>query len=299
MIMGNAIRKIIEPRRVQFDGFPVARLLPRTGLKSVGPWLFFDHMGPHDFEVGQGLDVPPHPHINLATVTYLFEGEILHKDSIGNVQSITPGAINLMIAGAGIAHSERGPDKLRQYRHRVHGLQLWHALPEEQEEAAASFHHYPAEDLPATTLNGVHIKLLMGEAFELKSPVRTFTQTFYAEYQLRAGQWAPVPTEVEELAVYAVDSRLKVGDEILVPRRLALLTAGTHQIHAENDTRAVLIGGKSLGKRYMWWNFVSSRKERIQQAMQDWRQGNFGAVRDDNGTPAPMPESDSYSLMSD
>ena len=297
--MSDAILKIIEPRRIQFDGFRVARLLPRIGLKGVGPWLFFDHMGPHRFEAGQGLDVPPHPHINLATVTYLFEGEILHRDSIGNVQSITPGAINLMIAGAGIAHSERGPEKLRQCSHSVHGLQLWHALPQEQEEAAASFHHYPAENLPATTLNGVHIRLLMGEAFELKSPVRTFAQTLYAEYLLCAGQSAPVPTEVEELAVYAVDSQLKVDDQIITPRRLALLTAGKHQIHAENDTRAVLIGGKSLGKRYMWWNFVSSRKERIKKAMEDWRQGNFGAVYDDNGVPAPMPKSDSYSLMSD
>ena len=175
--MAKAIRYNIKPRRIQFDGFPVARLLPRIGLNGVGPWLFFDHMGPHNFEAGQGLDVPPHPHINLATVTYLFEGEILHKDSIGNVQNITPGAINLMIAGAGIAHSERGPDSLRQYSHSVHGLQLWHGLPEEHEEDTASFHHYPVEDLPSKALNGVHIRLLIGEAFGLKSPVRTFTQT--------------------------------------------------------------------------------------------------------------------------
>ncbi|MGD9260416.1 MAG: pirin family protein, partial [Desulfobacterales bacterium] len=213
--MAEAIRYNIEPRRIQFDGFPVARLLPRMGLNGVGPWLFFDHMGPHEFEVGQGLDVPPHPHINLATVTYLFEGEILHKDSIGNVQSITPGAINLMIAGAGIAHSERGPDALRQYSHSVHGLQLWHGLPEEHEEVTASFHHYPVEDLPSTTLNGVPIRLLIGEAFGLKSPVRTFSQTLYAEYHLSAGQSAAVPEDVEELAVYAVDSKLKVDNEIL------------------------------------------------------------------------------------
>jgi redox-sensitive bicupin YhaK (pirin superfamily) len=297
--MEDAIRYIIEPRRIQFDGFPVARLLPKIGLNGVGPWLFFDHMGPHDFGVGRGLDVPPHPHINLATVTYLFEGEIIHKDSIGSVQSIRPGEINLMIAGAGIAHSEREPDALRQHSHLVHGLQLWHALPEEHEEAAASFHHYAVEDLPAKTLNGVQIRLLVGEAFGLKSPVRTFTQTLYAEYVLSAGQSAVVPEDVEELAVYPVDSTLNVDDEILAPRRLALLTAGNHQIHAEKHTRAVFIGGKSLGKRYMWWNFVSSRKERIQKAMDDWKQGHFGAVYDDNGTPAPLPESDSYSLMSD
>jgi redox-sensitive bicupin YhaK (pirin superfamily) len=258
--MAEAIRYKIEPRGIQFDGFPVARLLPKMGLNGVGPWLFFDHMGPHDFEAGQGLDVPPHPHINLATVTYLFEGEILHKDSIGNVQNITPGAINLMIAGAGIAHSERGPDALRQSSHSVHGLQLWHGLPEEQEEAAASFHHYPVEDIPATTMNGVHIRLLIGEALGLKSPVRTFAQTLYAEYHLLAGQSAAVPEDVEELAVYAVDAKLKVDGEILPPRHLALLTAGSHHIHAESHTRAVFIGGQSLGKRYMWWNFVSSKK---------------------------------------
>jgi hypothetical protein len=297
--MAKAIRHNIEPRRIQFEGFPVARLLPKISLNGVGPWLFFDHMGPHDFEAGQGLDVPPHPHINLATVTYLFEGEILHKDSIGNVQSITPGAINLMVAGAGIAHSERGPDALRQQSHSVHGLQLWHGLPEEHEEVPASFHHYPVEDLPATTLNGVHIRLLIGEAFGQKSPVRTFTQTLYAEYHLTAGQSAAVPKDVEELAVYAVDSKMKVDDEILAPRRLALLTEGNHQIYAEDDTRAVFIGGKSLGKRYMWWNFVSSRKERIQKAIDHWKQGRFGAVYGDNGKPTLLPESDSYSLMSD
>ena len=260
--MAEAIRYNIEPRRIQFDGFPVARLLPRMGLNGVGPWLFFDHMGPHDFEAGQGLDVPPHPHINLATVTYLFKGEILHKDSIGNVQSITPGAINLMIAGAGIAHSERGPDALRQYSHSVHGLQLWHGLPEEHEEVTASFHHYPVEDLPSTTLNGVPIRLLIGEAFGLKSPVRTFSQTLYAEYHLSAGQSAAVPEDVEELAVYAVDSKLKVDNEILAPRRLALLTKGNHQIYAESHTRAVFIGGQSLGNRYMWWNCVSTESSR-------------------------------------
>jgi redox-sensitive bicupin YhaK (pirin superfamily) len=297
--MIKAIRYNIEPRRIQFDGFPVARLLPRIGLNGIGPWLFFDHMGPHDFEAGQSLDVPPHPHINLATVTYLFEGEILHRDSIGNVQSITPGAINLMIAGAGIAHSERGPDELRQHSHSVHGLQLWHGLPEELEEVAASFHHYPVEELPATNLNGVQVRLLIGEAFGLKSPVRTFTQTLYAEYHLTAGQLASVPEDVEELAVYAVDSKLKVNDEILAPRRLAILTAGSHQIQAEDDTRAVFIGGQSLGKRYMWWNFVSSRKERIKRAMDDWNKGHFGTVYNDSGTPVPLPESDSYSLMSD
>ncbi|MDJ0780883.1 MAG: pirin family protein [Desulfosarcinaceae bacterium] len=297
--MAEAIRYSIEPRKIQFDGFQVARLLPRIGIKGVGPWLFFDHMGPHQFEAGQGLDVPPHPHINLATVTYLFEGEILHKDSIGNVQSITPGAINLMVAGAGIAHSERGPDALRQSRHSVHGLQLWHALPEEHEEIAASFHHYPVDDLPRTTLNGVKIRLLIGEAFGLTSPVRTFSQTLYAEYHLRAGQSAAVPEDVEELAVYAIDSELNVDNEILAPRRLALLTEGTHHIYAESSTRAVFIGGQSLGKRYMWWNFVSSRKDRIGKAIDDWKQGHFGAVYDDDGTPAPLPDSDSYALMSD
>jgi hypothetical protein len=178
-------------------------------------------------------------------------------------------------------------------------LQLWHGLPKEHEETAASFHHFSAIELPSTTLNGVQIRLLIGEAFGLKSPVRTFTQTLYAEYHLTAGQSAASPEDVEELAVYAVDSKLKVDDEILAPRRLALLTAGNHQIQAEDNTRAVFIGGKSIGKRYMWWNFVSSRKERIQKAMEDWKQGHFGTVYDDNGTPVPLPETDSYSLMSD
>ena len=296
--MAKAIKHIIEPRKIQFDGFPVARYLPRIGLNGVGPWLFFDHMGPYDFEAGHGLDVPPHPHINLATVTYLFEGEIIHKDSIGNVQSITPGAINLMVAGKGIAHSERSPDALRQSSHSVHGLQLWHGLPAEQEETTASFHHYPVEDIPAITQNGVKKRLLIGEAFGLKSPVQTFTKTLYAEYHLQSGQSAAVPEGVEELAVYAVDSKLRVDNEILPPHRLALLPPQSRQVHAENSTRVVFIGGQPLGKRYMWWNFVSSRKERIRKAMDAWKQGRFGNVYDDNGTPAPLPESDSYSLMS-
>ena len=294
--MAKTIGHIIAPRKIQFDGFPVARSLPKIGLAGVGPWLFFDHMGPHTFEAGQGLDVPPHPHINLATVTYLFEGEVLHKDSIGNVQGITPGAINLMIAGRGIAHSERSPAALRRSSHGVHGLQLWHGLPEAQEEAAASFYHHPVEDIPVTTQNGVQIRLLIGEAFGLRSPVQTFSQTLYAEYHLQAGQSAAVPQGVEELAVYAVDSKLKVDDEILPPRRLALMTAQSRQIYAESYTRAVFIGGQSLGRRYMWWNFVSSRKERIHQAMDDWKLKRFGAVHDDNGTPAPLPEFDSYSI---
>ena len=297
--MAKSIKRSIEPRGIQFDGFPVARLLPRIGLKSVGPWLFFDHMGPHAFEVGQGLDVIPHPHINLATVTYLFEGEIRHRDSVGNVQRIAPGAINLMIAGSGIAHSERSPDALRQSGHTVHGLQLWHGLPEDQEEVAASFHHYPADAIPATTEDGVSIRLLIGDAFGLRSPVRTFARTLFAEYHLRSGQSAAVPDIVPELAVYAVDSALRVDDDVLPPRRLALLTAGSHQLYAEDQTRAVVIGGQSLGTRYMWWNFVSSRKERIHQAMEDWKLNRFGAVYDDSGTPAPLPASDSYALMAD
>jgi len=297
--MAKAIKLSIEPREIQFDGFPVARLLPRIGLKSVGPWLFFDHMGPHAFEVGQGLDVIPHPHINLATVTYLYEGEIRHRDSVGNVQSITPGAINLMIAGSGIAHSERSPEAVRQSGHTVHGLQLWHGLPEDQEEVAASFHHYPADVIPATTVAGVAIRLLIGDAFGLRSPVRTFARTLFAEYHLRSGQSAAVPDDVPELAVYAVDSALRVDDDVLEPRRLAMLTAGSHQLYAEDQTRAVVIGGQSLGTRYMWWNFVSSRKARIQQAMEDWKLNRFGAVYDDSGTPAPLPASDSYALMAD
>jgi redox-sensitive bicupin YhaK (pirin superfamily) len=297
--MAKSIKRSIEPRRIQFDGFPVARLLPRIGLQSVGPWLFFDHMGPHAFEVGQGLDVIPHPHINLATVTYLFEGEIRHCDSVGNVQRITPGAINLMIAGSGIAHSERSPEAVRQSGHTVHGLQLWHGLPEDQEEVTASFHHYPADAIPATTEDGVSIRLLIGDAFGLRSPVRTFARTLFAEYHLRSGQSAAVPDVVPELAVYAVDSALRVDDDLLPPRRLALLTAGSHQLYAKDQTRAVVIGGQSLGTRYMWWNFVSSRKKRIYQAMEDWKLNRFGAVYDDSGPPAPLPASDSYALMAD
>lgn len=297
--MAKTFEHIIEPRKIKFDGFPVARLLPKIGLKGVGPWLFFDQMGPHRFEAGQGLDVAPHPHIHLATVTYLFDGEILHRDSAGNIQSITPGAINLMVAGSGIAHSERSPDTLRPYGHTVHGLQLWQGLPKDQEEVTASFHHYPADAIPEITRDGARVRLLIGEAFGLKSPVRTFGETLYAEVHLDAGQAAEVPEDVPELAVYAVDAALKVDAEILPPQQLALLTKGRHQIKARHRTRAVLIGGQTLGHRYMWWNFVSSKKERIHQAMEDWKTNRFGAVYQDDGPAAPLPASDSYALMSE
>ncbi len=262
--------------------------------------MFFDHMGPHCFEPGKGLDVLPHPHIGLATVTYLFEGSILHRDSIGSVQEITPGAVNLMVAGKGIAHSERTPEGPRSKGHRVHGLQLWHALPEKDEECEPAFLHYAADEIPRTEINGTGIRVLIGEAHGEESPVKTFTDTVYVEYTMSAGSEISLRSiEGEEQAIYAVDAAVSVDGTLLQPGRFALLGSTPQYVNASSETRVILIGGKPLGRRYMWWNYVSSKTERIEQAKADWKAGKFGPVKDDTEEFFPLPQSDSYSRMTD
>jgi redox-sensitive bicupin YhaK (pirin superfamily) len=303
---------IITPRHIDFAGFPVRRSLPTRNLRAIGPWVFFDHMGPHEFEPGGGVDVIPHPHINLATVTYLFEGEIVHRDSIGSIQPIRPGAINLMVAGRGIAHSERTSPDLRAAGHLVHGLQLWHALPETSEEQAPEFLHYAADDIPETSLEGTPVRVLIGAAYGLSSPVKTFAQTLYVEARLSAGESIPLPGDVSELGVYVVTGAVEwLGDaekadagtpvsiaaETLVATDHAIASGGSGRLRALADSRIAIIGGESLGKRFMWWNFVSSRVERIEQAKEEWQANAYGPVVDDAGERAPLPESDSHSRL--
>ena len=251
-------------------------------------------MGPHSFPPGKGVDVKPHPHINLATVTYLFEGEIVHRDSIGSVQTITPGAVNLMVAARGIVHSERTGAELRAAGHRVNGLQLWFALPEEHEEGEPAFSHYAAEELPRESLEGVELRVMIGSAWGLDSPVKTFSPTLYAEAEVPAGAALPLPDGVGERAVYLVSGDLRLGGTEIARHTLSVFadTPGL-SLSAREHSRVAIIGGKPLGRRHMWWNFVSSRKERIEQARADWKADRIGRVPGETER-YPLPERDAF-----
>lgn len=285
-----AIDLIIRPRDKDLGGFSVRRTLPTAQRKLVGPWVFFDHMGPATFPAGQGINVRPHPHINLATVTYLFEGEILHRDSLGSVQAIRPGDINLMVAGRGIVHSERERPEVTDTKHRLHGLQLWLALPEADEEVEPAFHHYPATDIPATTIDGVPVRVMMGSAFGLTSPVRVFADTLYVEAHLQPGQTLALP-EAEERAVYVAQGSLSTGGTAIPEHAMAVFTDATGVVlKATAESRIAIIGGEHLGPRFIDWNFVSSRKARIEAAKDDWRAGRFPKVPGDETEFIPLPE---------
>ena len=290
-----AFAAVVQPREIDLGGFLVRRALPARGLHAVGPWVFFDHMGPASFPPGAGVDVLPHPHINLATVTYLFEGEIVHRDSVGSVQTITPGAINLMVAGRGIVHSERTGPEHRAAGHRMNGLQLWFALPEEIEESQPTFTHYPAEILPRAVLEGAQVRVMIGRAWGLESPVETFSPTLYAEAEIPAGGRLTLPEDAAELALYPASGRLRLGNAELAAQRLHVLAgpAGA-ALSAAARTRLALIGGSPLGRRYMWWNFVSSRRERIERAKADWKADRIGRVPGETERYA-LPERDAFS----
>jgi redox-sensitive bicupin YhaK (pirin superfamily) len=270
---------VIEPRARDLGGFSVRRVLPAPMHRTVGPFIFFDEMGPADFAPGHGMDVRPHPHINLATVTYLFEGEIFHRDSLGTAQSIHPGAINWMTAGQGITHSERTPPEVRAAGGLTHGLQLWVALPVESEEVAPSFHHYPAELLPRVERPGLRARVLVGSALGVTSPVATHSPIIYIDAELEAGAELELPAAAE-LAVYAIDE----------PRRMVLLEPGQRSLRADSATRLVVIGGEPVGPRFIEWNFVSSSRERIEQAKRDWRERRFPLVPGDEQEFIPLPD---------
>lgn len=289
------VQQKITPREADIGGLVVRRSLPVRTMRSVGPWVFFDHMGPADFEPGRGLDVIPHPHINLSTVTYLFEGEIVHRDSIGTVQTISPGAINLMVAGRGIVHSERTGNELRSAGHRAHGLQLWLGLPEEYEESEPAFYHHPAESLPRGSSDGVEYRVMIGEAFGFISPVKMHSPALYAEITIRSAAGIKIPAIHQEQAVYVVEGEIEIEGHVFSAPSMAIIEGST-EIASHDESRIILIGGEPLGKRYMWWNFVSSRKNRIEKAMDDWRDGRIGTVQDETEF-APLPESDSFSSM--
>lgn len=272
-------------------GFMVRRLLPSAQRQSVGPFLFFDHFGPVTVQPGASHDVRPHPHIGLATVSYLFEGAIMHRDSVGSVQRIEPGAINWMTSGRGIVHSERGPQDLRSQAYVNHGLQLWAALPQAFEEVAPAFSHTPAEAIPLVSVGGAEVRVLIGEAFGQTSPVKTFSKTVYLDIKLAAGATLALPALADELAIYAVDGDLTVDGEAVAAHTLAVLTPGlTTQISSSAPARWVVVGGDALdAHRFIWWNFVSSRKERIVQASEEWAAQTMGQI-DGETEFIPLPQ---------
>ena len=261
-------------------GFMVHRLLPSAARQAVGPFIFFDHFGPVDVAPGASHDVRPHPHIGLATVTYLFEGAMLHRDNIGSVQRIEPGAVNWMTAGAGIVHSERTPPDLACVPHRTHGLQLWAALPLAHEEDAASFVHTPAAAIPEARVGGAIVKVLVGTAFGQTSPVLTFSPTLYLDIRLPAGQELRLPGLPAEAAIYPISGALDVDGAALALHAMALLDSSCAPLlRAHTAARLVVIGGAPLdAPRFIYWNFVSSSRVRIDQAAQDWRAQRYPGI---------------------
>jgi redox-sensitive bicupin YhaK (pirin superfamily) len=282
---------VIDARARDLGGFSVGRVLPAPARKLVGPFIFFDHMGPSAFAPGQGIDVRPHPHIGLATVTYLFAGEIVHRDSLGSQQSIRPGDVNWMTAGRGIVHSERTSAQLRRTGSPLDGLQLWVALPRRYEETEPEFRHYPARDLPAADIAGCRVRVLAGTAFGLSSPVRTLSPLFYVDAALSAGSELPLPDEHEERAAYVVSGRIECGGEQTGHGRMLVLAPGAAAtLRAVADSRVALIGGAPIdGERHLFWNFVSSSEARIEQAKRDWREGRFPKVPGDEQEFIPLP----------
>ena len=265
-------------------GFMVQRLLPAVQRRSIGPFVFFDHFGPVTVAPADNFDVRPHPHIGLATVTYLFEGAMLHRDSLGSRQQIEPGAINWMTAGRGIVHSERRPEALAQRRYVNHGLQLWAALPLAHEEDAPTFTHTPADAIPQVVREGATVRVLIGTALGQTSPVATFSPTLYLDVQLAPGAALELPPLAPEMAVYAVDGALQIDGDTVPAHTLAVLEPGRAvRLHSTGAAvRLAVIGGDALdAPRHIWWNFVSSRKERIVQAADDWEQQRLGQVPGD------------------
>jgi redox-sensitive bicupin YhaK (pirin superfamily) len=287
-----AIANVIDARARDLGGVAIRRVLPTATRRMVGPFTFLDEMN-GGFAAGKGLDVPPHPHIGLATVTYLFEGEIVHRDSLGSHQPIRPGDINWMTAGRGIVHSERTAADQRKQSSRLHGLQLWVALPLAHEEAEPSFHHHPGALLPERDHEGVQVRVLAGTAFGMTSPVETLSPLFYVDAVMSAGSTLFLPSEHEERALYVVEGAVGCGAERTEPGRMLVFVQGASVIlHADSPARVVLLGGAPLdGQRHIYWNFVSSSKERIEQAKRDWTEGRFSKVPGDEVEFVPLPAS--------
>lgn len=288
--INGVISRILKPKTKDLGGFSVRRVLPTVHQKKVGPWVFLDQMGPVTFSDGEGIDVRPHPHIGLATVTYLFEGEVWHRDSLGNSLRISPGEINLMVAGRGIVHSERKNSEANKSSNRLHGLQMWLALPESMEDIDPAFYHYPEKDIPLFNIDGVMVRLLIGAAYGASSPVKMFANTLYLDATLMQGQHLQIP-DAEERAIYIVSGELKVGETVVPEHTMLVLNAEQKVvISAVQEARIAVIGGERITPRYIDWNFVSSQKEKIELAKQKWKAGLFERVPGDEHEFIPLPE---------
>ena len=288
-----AVETVIVPRAVDLGEMTVRRALPSVQRQMVGPFIFFDQMGPAEFLTDTGIDVRPHPHINLATVTYLLEGEILHRDSLGTEMTIRPGEVNWMRAGKGIVHSERTGEERKRNGQRLFGLQTWVALPEAMEESDPAFLHHGREELPFVEDGGLTMRLVAGGTHGLTSPLKTASETLYADIALTAGARFQVEASHEERALYVLTGGLVIDGTSYEPGSLLVLRAGDPVvIEAQGDTRLMLFGGEPMeGPRYIWWNFVSSRPERIEAAKQEWAAGRFDTVPGDEAEFIPLPES--------
>jgi redox-sensitive bicupin YhaK (pirin superfamily) len=281
---------LLSGRPRDLGGFSVRRALPSPLRRMVGPFVFWDHMGPTRFDSGHGLDVRPHPHINLSTVTYLFDGEIVHKDSLGSDQAIRPGDVNWMTAGRGIAHSERTGAELRKHGSVTHGIQSWVALPTEFEESAPEFQHVPGAALPEVGQPGARLRIIAGTAYGETSPVKVLSPTFYADARMEAGAELSLPPEYAERAAYLVEGAMECDRARVEAGTMAVARPGTEaKIRAMTDSRVMLLGGAPLGPRHLWWNFVSSSEERIEQAKRDWKDGRFPRIPGDDTEFIPLP----------
>jgi hypothetical protein len=289
---GDAIDLVIVPRSVDLGGFAVRRALPHVKRRMVGPFIFFDHFGPVEFRAGQGIDVRPHPHIGLATVSFLFDGEIMHRDSLGNDKAIHPGDVNLMTAGRGIVHSERTAPDHRAGGERLHGVQLWLAMPSGDEEIAPAFAHHDQADLPVVAGDGKIVRVVIGSLYGKRSPVPTLSDTIFADAALTPGAVLPIDAQTEERALYVVAGEIDIaGDRFAAGRLLVLRPGDPMSVTAASEARVILVGGGAMdGPRHIWWNFVSSRKERIEQAKADWKLGRFDTVPGDEREFIPLPE---------
>jgi redox-sensitive bicupin YhaK (pirin superfamily) len=289
--MSHPVIAVIDSRDRDLGGFSVRRVLPAAQLRTVGPFVFFDHMGPARFPAGEGINVRPHPHIGLATVTYLFEGEILHRDSLGIEQPIRPGDVNWMTAGRGIVHSERTSPDVRSTAHGLHGIQSWIGLPLADEEAEPSFFHHPADSLPEISHGATTLRLIAGSAFGHTAPAKTFSKMFYLDAPLPAGASVALPDDHPERAIYVVEGSVSIAGETYSSGQMIVVAPGADvTIDAVGESRTMLLGGEPMdGPRHIWWNFVSSSKERIEQAKQDWANDRFDRVPGESEF-IPLPE---------
>ncbi len=295
MSVNPSLETLIIPRARDLGGFEVRRALPSPQRQMVGPFIFFDQMGPVEFLTGQGIAVRPHPHIGLATVTYLYRGEFQHRDSLGSNQIIRPGAVNWMVAGRGVTHSERTSQETRRGPHPLFGVQTWVALPRDAEDAAPSFEHHGREALPTVEAEGAQLRLILGSAYGMRAPARVFSETFYVDAVLAPGARLPLPDDHEDRGVYVIEGEVELAGQSFAAGRMMVFRPGDRIAVKAGapGARLLLLGGATLeGPRYIWWNFVASSHERIEAAREAWRREDrrrFDLPPDDRDEFIPAP----------